>query len=759
MANLQNIFIFCRRHLLYLLLILSFIQYSCRDQSSKYIPVTEGIVHDVFTSTESIDDNNFVGNKNCKECHVKEFETWKGSDHDNSMQVANRKTILAKFEGERFKSQGITSRFFQKEKEFYVNTEGPDGEYHDYKIVYVFGIRPLQQYIVQFPKGRYQCLRTAWDTQKNKWFDLYPNFKIVHSEWLHWSRGGMNWNNMCSDCHSTNVRKNYNPNDRSYSTKFSEINVSCETCHGPGKRHINEVKSLGSTYDSLSGYMQMTAKTNAHKLVDECARCHMRREQISEGFNFEGTMMDHYFPQLIESPIYYPDGQISDEDYVYGSFIQSKMYQNNVSCKDCHDSHSLKLKFEGNKLCLQCHQPKYDHVDHHRHKSGGEGAKCINCHMPGKFYMGNDFRRDHSFRIPRPDLSIKYSTPNACTQCHTDKTEQWAWQAFKKNYGVPDYVHFSEKLVPGIIGDPDAANGLLELAHDQDLPEMARASAVKVLVNYQVQDDLNTFIALLSDQSPLVRGAALDVLGQINSMNYTEYLLPRLKDGKRANRVKAFYALASVGEFQIPNEYKTEYGKVEKEFMAYLRINGDFSGGQGRKAAYYERKGDLDLAMEAYVEALKIDKDNNMIRSNLANLYYRLGDTQNAEKAFREIIEQEPEFGGSYYSLALLLSELGRMNDAVIEMEHAHRLMPSNIRAIYNLGLLYQKVGKPKEAENILSSGLWVDAENEDILYALAFLYLQEKQKENALQTAKRIIALYPNKSEYQNLLRQANSL
>lgn len=190
MTNLNNIFNFRQSRLLYLLVILSFIQYSCRDKSSKYIPVTKENVDDVFTSTESIDDNNFVGNENCKECHIKEFETWKGSDHDNSMQVANRKTILAKFEGERFKSQGIISRFFQKEDGFYVNTEGPDGSYQDYKIVYVFGITPLQQYIVSFPKGRYQCLRTAWDTKKNEWFDLYPDFKIVHSEWLHWSRGG-----------------------------------------------------------------------------------------------------------------------------------------------------------------------------------------------------------------------------------------------------------------------------------------------------------------------------------------------------------------------------------------------------------------------------------------------------------------------------------------------------------------------------------------------------------------------------------------
>jgi Flp pilus assembly protein TadD len=748
-----------RSYLYVLFTTLALFQLSCKDKDRNYIPVPKDSGKRFFPSTQIINDHDFIGSETCKECHVKEYETWKGSDHDNSMQVANRETILAKFEGENIKSQGITSRFFQKENDFYVTTEGPDGNYHDYKIEYVFGISPLQQYIVQFPKGRYQCLRTAWDTKSKKWFDLYPDFKVVHSEWLHWSRGGMNWNNMCSDCHSTNVRKNYNPNDGSYDTKFAIINVSCEACHGPGKKHLDEVKSLGANDDALSGYMAMTSKTLPKQLVDECARCHMRREQISEAYNFEGTLLDHYSPQLIESPVYHTDGQILDEDYVYGSFIQSKMYQNNVSCKDCHNVHSLKLKLEGNKLCLQCHEPKYDAKAHHQHQNGSEGSKCINCHMPGKLYMGNDFRRDHSLRIPRPDLSITYNTPNACTQCHTDKNDQWAWNAFQKYYGKPDYNHFSEKLVPGLNTAPDANISLLELATDHTQPEIARASAVKGLANYGIQNDINTYISLLNDGSALVRGAAIDLLGEVNNTDFTQYLLPKLEDDKRANRVKAFYALAAIPEYQIPDQYKEVYKKVENEFLANLRINADFSGGQAKKAIYYEKRGDLTSAKQAYLEALKIDDHNNIVRSNLANLYYRLGDAQNAEKAYREVIQQEPEFSPTYYSLALLLAEFGRTEEAVLQMEQAHKLMPSNIRTIYNLGLLYEKLGRPKDAEKILLKGQWLEPENEDILYALAFVYLKQKQKKEAIEIAQRIIALYPNTPEYQNILKQAESL
>ncbi|MDP5105780.1 MAG: cytochrome c family protein [Polaribacter sp.] len=171
--------------------------FSC-DKKAAYKEVDKA--KSVFLSGEIIPDSHFLGDKKCKECHQNEFKKWEGSHHDKAMQIADSISVLANFNDQKFTSQGVTSHFFKKGEDFYVNTDGPDGKNHHYKIVYTFGITPLQQYIVQFPDGHYQCLRTAWDSVKNKWFDLYPDFKVVHSEWLHWSRGGLNWNNMCSDC-------------------------------------------------------------------------------------------------------------------------------------------------------------------------------------------------------------------------------------------------------------------------------------------------------------------------------------------------------------------------------------------------------------------------------------------------------------------------------------------------------------------------------------------------------------------------------
>ena len=736
------------------LLVLSLIVFftSC-DKKTEYKEVEKD--KGVFLSGKIIPDSHFLGDQKCKECHQDEFNKWKGSDHDKAMQLADSVSILADFNNKKFTSQGVTSHFFKKGKDFYVNTDGPDGKNHDYKIIYAFGITPLQQYIVQFPNGHYQCLRTAWDSVKNKWFDLYPDFKVVHSEWLHWSRGGLNWNNMCSDCHSTNVRKNYDQKTHSYDTKFAIINVNCEACHGPGKKHVTEAEKMGEKYVS-DGSFQMTKETGPRELVDQCARCHMRREQFSEAFNFEGTMLDHYYPQLIEERLYQADGQILDEDYVYGSFTQSKMYQNDVTCTNCHNAHTLKLKFDGNKLCAQCHVPeKYNTPKHHFHEQNTESSKCINCHMPGRFYMGNDFRRDHSFRVPRPDLSVKYGTPNACAGCHKDKDDVWAAKSFKKLFGEVDSIHFSEKLAPGITMQPNGHVGLIELMNDKHQPEIIRASATKVLSNYNAQNFVEEYITLLNDDSALVRGASVDVLGTINSKDYLSYFLPLLEDSKRSVRIKAFYGLAGLLESEVPEVYKESYGKVKKEFFLNLKTNADFVGSRMKKGNYYLKKGDIKKGIESYENALAIDNINNQIRLNLATVYYNDKQYVKAEKTFKTVIEQEPEFGPVYYSLALMYAELNRVDEAIDQLNKAVKLMPENIRIYYNLGLLYDKKQDYKNAEKIIVSGLKVEATNEGLLYVLAYVYSKSNQKEKAKNIVSQLIDLYPNNQQYRSFLNQ----
>lgn len=734
---------------------LAFYVVSCKPkEESTYKKIDPNAI---FTNTDSIPNKHYVGSQKCKECHSDQFQQWEGSHHDKSMQKANRQTIIAPFNGEVFKSQGVTSTFFQKDGKFYVNTEGRDGKNHDFEIIYTFGLTPLQQYIVLFPDGQYQCLRTAFDTVKNKWYDLYPDFKVVHKEWLHWSRGGLNWNTMCADCHSTNVKKNYNEKEHSYNTNYAIINVSCEACHGPGKDHVENALHSGNDYKT-DGTMQMVG-LNSKELVDACARCHARRENITLHHTPQGTFLDHYFPQLITQDIYHADGQILDEDYVYGSFVQSKMYHNGVSCKDCHNPHSTERKFDDNRLCMQCHEgTTYNVESHHKHQMGTEQALCINCHMPGKYYMGNDFRRDHSFRIPRPDLSLKYGTPNACAGCHKDKDDEWAYENFVKLYGEPKKNHFSDKLAPGILGEAGGRDSLMLLAHDTIYPNIARASAVYNLRNYANEINVSEVLKFLRDDSPLVKAAASDLVADLKlGTDHYKVVLPLLKDTKRAVRVKAFFALSSVSYAKIPENYRDVYNKVKVEFANQLKATAEFTGGKMKRAHYYLNKGKPESAITALEEALVLDPINNIVRTTLANLYYQVKDYKKSEEAYKTILEQEPGFGLTNYDYGLLLNELGRPKEAIVQLKLGLKYIPENDRIAYNLALLYFKNAQIKKATSVLNMQLKRNPNNTDLIYLMAYIYNEANQKEMAKKYAKQLLKLAPNSQQYQQFYQILN--
>jgi tetratricopeptide (TPR) repeat protein len=324
-------------------------------------------------------------------------------------------------------------------------------------------------------------------------------------------------------------------------------------------------------------------------------------------------------------------------------------------------------------------------------------------------------------------------------------------------FGQVDSIHFSEKLAPGILGEPGGDVGLSELINDKKQPEIVRASAVRALSYYREKDRIDKYIALLNDQSPLVRGTTLDVLGEINTTDYVSYFLPLLNDAKRTVRIKAFYALAGLTELQIPEKYKIRYQKVKEEFSAYLNTNADFVGGRIKRANYYLKQGNLQKGIEGYEKALKLDNINNQVRLNLANLYYRNQQIQKSEDAYKTVISQEPEYGPVYYSLGLLYAELERTDEAIEQMQKASSLMPENIRVYYNLSLLYDKNQETQKAEKTLINGLKIDSNNESLLYALAFHYYNKGEIEKSKNILKILVELYPANTQYKSFLQSLN--
>ena len=705
----------------------------------------------------------FVGSKSCKTCHEEEFKSWEGSHHDQAMKIADSTTILADFNNTTFTHNKVKSSFFKKEGAFYVNTEGPDGKYYDYKIVYTFGFTPLQQYIVAFPNGEFQCLLTAWDSVKNKWFHLQPNLDIIHDEWINWSGGSQRWNTMCADCHSTNLHKNYDSNTTTYNTTYSEINVACEACHGPSSKHNAYYENLSKNVSSgteksdyyFSGVknvipekLDMATLFPSKELVNKCARCHSLRSQITKVFDYKGEFLDHYYPSLFEDPVYELDGQIKDEDYVYGSFIQSKMFSKGISCGNCHDIHSLKLKKTGNDLCLTCHVPAYNEPSHHYHKVNTEGAQCINCHMTGKYYMGNDFRRDHSFRIPRPDQTVKYDTPNACNGCHTDKSAKWASDFIIEKYGAKRPDHFSDHLLKGYFED---INGFKELFSNTSYPEIARATALKQYTNQPISyDEILALTMYLKDSSAMVRTETIRAFERIGNTDISNKIKPLLMDPIRAVRISGARYFNMTGEdMSTYNGFK----KANKEFLEELDMNSDFALGQQQMALYYQVKGNDDAAVEAYKRAIEIDNRFNMARMNLALLYYQRGLIKESEALYLKVVEQEPEFSQSYYMLGLLYNETGNNDKSINYLKLAIEKEPANMNAFYNYALKLQQAKKNDESIKIINRGLKIFPNNERLLYAKLIGQINLKQTINAKKTCNLLIEIAPTNSNYRQIL------
>jgi len=710
----------------------------------------------------------YTGRASCVECHKKEDDLWVGSHHDLAMDTATSATVLGNFENCEFRHNGQIHRMFRKDGKFFVNTNGPDGKYEDFQVAYTFGYTPLQQYLVPFEGGKLQCLPIAWDTENKKWFHLgdtvYTGQIIKPDNWLYWTNQAQNWNGMCADCHSTNLQKNYDPATNTFKTTWSEIDVSCEACHGPASAHLEWAKlPEGSrAADVNTGLIVRTRNLDNKELLNVCARCHSRRSIMGDYENNNEDLLNYMIPQLITSPIYHADGQILEEDYEYASFTQSKMFEKGIKCSDCHDSHSVRTLKTDNQLCLKCHRPDiYDSPSHHFHKMQvpgltalinrgepeyvqGTGSQCVNCHMVGRFYMGNDYRRDHSFRNPRPDLTSGIGTPNACNDCHKDKSVKWSQDYIEKWYGARKRPHYGETFAAANKRDPKAIPDLILYAGNELFPLMVRATAVSMLANYNDTLSRKAMEKALTDPASLVRHSAINGFNPVDIKSFEKLMKPLLNDPVKGIRIEAAIRLSVVPEEQLSEPVKKARREALREYADVNLYVSDFPGGRYNLGIMYANAGDLEKAAESYRMAIKTDNLFYMAKVNLANVYNQQGKNDEAEKLLREVLNENPQINQVYYSLALLLAEKGNIAESRTYFLKAAELIPEEPRILYNLGLLENSQGNKTAAEEYMLKAFNSDPGNYDFLYALCTFYLENKQNSKAEVFARQIIEKYP---------------
>jgi tetratricopeptide (TPR) repeat protein len=720
----------------------------------------------------------FTGGKECISCHKREYDLWKSSKHDNAMDFATDSTVLGDFNNAEAELNGVKHRFYKRDGKFYVFTKGIGGSMAEFEVAYTFGVKPLQQYLIPFEKGKYQCLPIAWDTERKKWFDMsamvYRPEELKPHSWFYWTNQSQNWNGMCAECHSTNLNKNYNPADDSYNTTWSDIDVNCESCHGPGSFHLDWAK-LGEgsrDFDRNKGLVLKTSGTTSKQYIEACAPCHSRRTSFGPETHSESNYFDKYRPENIIPPLYHADGQIEDEVYEFASFTQSKMYMHDVKCSDCHDSHSLKFKFDGNALCTQCHKAEeFDTYRHHFHKykneTGspvtnkhgetvpvGEGALCVNCHMAGKYYMGIDFRRDHSMRVPRPDLSVKYNTPNACNLCHADKNNQWSEDYIKKYFGENRKYTFEIALIEGSLQKAGADTSLIKIIKNNLYPEIVRAAAIHYLTFFAGNPAVPEVIReMLNNPEPVIRERAIDAYTSVNPELTVLNISPLLNDPVKIVRIAAASKLSGLPKEKFTSAQYDLLVKVLDEYLAVLMYTADFPTGKYNLGNFYADRSDYNKAVVFYNDAIRMDSMFYPAKSNLAMLYYNTGSPEKAENLFLNLIKNHPEYTIGYYYIGLLYAEQKRYTEAADALEKGEKVNPSNRQIYYNLGIIYQYLNNTVKAESSLLKAYSISPDEFDVLYALADFYIKKADYQKAMKFAAEIKQKYPSNQDGIKLL------
>jgi predicted CXXCH cytochrome family protein len=740
----------------------------------------------------------FVGSESCAGCHQPEAKLWQGSQHQLAMTHASDKSVLGDFSSATFDYFGVKSRFFRKDGKYLVETDGSDGKLAVFEVKYTFGVDPLQQYLVEFPDGRVQALPIAWDTRPKdkggqRWFHLYPKEDIRHDDVLHWTKLNQNWNFMCSECHSTGVQKNYDTVNDRFATSFAEISVGCEACHGQGSRHVGWARDKASWWpfgkiddptkglaerfserrdaswvpNAATGNVSRSSPPRAPRAeVETCGLCHARRSEFSEAWAPGQWLSDTHMVSPLGRGLYSADGQMLDteEAYNYGAFKQSKMFAAGVTCSDCHDPHSAKLRLSGDNTCLQCHsQEKYAAATHHRHEAVNPPLACASCHMPARSYMVVDVRHDHSFRIPRPDISVKLGTPNACNDCHADKPPEWSAAAIEHWHGPnrKGFQNYAAAFHSAWNDEADAAKLLAAVATDGKAPAIARASALSELGTRATPATLGLARTAITDPDPMVRIGALDMLENTPLEQKWSIASPSLSDPIRSVRIRSVSILADVPSGRLSENDRGRFDRAGEEFIAAQKFNADRPEARSTLGAFYARRGRTADAEAEYKAALRLSPQFTGAAINLADLYRQTGREDAGAKVLRAAIDTVPDDSGLHHALGLSLVRLKRLDEALVELGRAAELDRHNARYAYIYGVALHSAGRQQEAITYLKDSLTGHPENRDIVTAIVSFSREAGDPATALQYAEQAARIAPADPAAKSLvdeLRRQNS-
>jgi len=722
----------------------------------------------------SIDER---GTAECQACHASQAHDWQQSHHAKAMQIPDRQTVLAPFAGEVATYDGLSARFSKAVESAPVEEQDQTGSVKNtlvhlkkedpsafvialedagrpeaggvYQVRYTFGFSPLQQYLIEKAPGQNQVAPFAFDTRPEslggqQWYHLDEKLGETRHPRLDWDQPLQSWNGMCADCHSTGVRRGFDPESNRFSTSFTGVAVECTSCHlphaiasGPSEEFSDESARLmggpaaaGEGISDPTGGHWVLGPTDriaswvgvprSEQPMEQCYACHALRAPLRDGIELGEPFLDQFKPELLRAPFYSATGQIEEEVFVYGSFEQSRMRAAGVQCIDCHDPHTANLRAEGDALCASCHQSDvYEAQRHHAHPLSAS-VECVDCHMPGRMYMGVDFRRDHQFARPDPTLAKELGGRDVCQDCHEDRFV--AWQEIKRNAQATMLPGVERAWIDGALGaatntevtnhhearqqywrlhgteaTPRTDQRYLSVIADENRTPLERAS----LIATRSQATIARWIALPSWQDlmqappAMVMATALEKMSEVGRLP-DEWIAEGCLHTLRVVRVAAAglpEAAALPACSNAINELATASGQIAWRAEGRL-ADAARAMGEGRRS---EAKDLLDRAIQQdpYAVGPYI---------NQADIFRLEGD----ERASMAILDQGlsalPGNGMLLYSRALSAVRAGDTDGALTFIRRARQADADQLEYLMIEVLLLERLGEPQEAIAVLDA-------------------------------------------------------
>ncbi len=713
------------------------------------------------TAARTVQPADFVGAEACASCHTDQYDAWAESTHGQAGGIPGPDVIIAPFNGRsiRFADAEVTPTVVGGSYQFIVRQDGFTEQ--SWVVTGVIGGGHMlgggtQGFLTRLPDGTERFLPWDWSDAGSAWFcntgsrtnmgwePITPEMRLADcGDWPPLRPiGTVDRFANCQECHGSQILTTLDPG-AGYETTYTTLQVNCESCHGPGRDHV-EIMAAGGAAGGDAG-IESLAYRGKDESLGVCFQCHALKDVLEEGY-LPGEPLEKYYalkyPTLGDEP-FFADGRVRSFAYQSNHLASACYLQGPMDCASCHEPHGQSYwDIDRNPLpdpfadgqCTSCHASKAIEPEAHTfHPEGSEGSKCVSCHMPYLQHpeVGDGVafaRSDHTIAIPRPVFDADLGLVGACAQCHTDVPASTLETQVRDRWGE---LKPHRDLVTGLATEFRARNlaeaAELLLAPEQHDPLIQFQGLTRIVSAY-LQPDVPALppmveerLALLGESTDLdVRSLALASLhwSRGDDPEIRRSLVAALSNDERSDAVRARWVLAL-----------------------------GFLGDRARD------EGDFATSMTAYEKALELRPGDPRVLHAMGQMHNRAGAFQLAIDVIQRSLAADGDQPLAWVNLGIAQAGSGDPGGARQSYESALALNPHEALAHFNLGNLHQRAGRHAEAAQAYAAAVAADPGLGIAHFELGRTYIRLERFTEALPHARRAVEFMPDHGSSRQML------